>query len=81
MLYWPELSIPSELSAHSGHLLVLWCRDVCVCVFSVFYIKTHTPGVQAYRCFTALVFSLHAHLHVLCKRAAVVLVGDKHAAL
>lgn len=47
MLYWPELSVPSVLSAHSGHLLVLWCRDVCVRVlmFPVFYIKTHTPGV------------------------------------
>lgn len=35
MLYWPELSVPSELSVHSGHLLVLWCRYVCVCVFSI----------------------------------------------
>lgn len=35
MFYWPELSVPSELSVHSAHWLVLCFRDVCVCLFSI----------------------------------------------
>lgn len=80
MLYWPELSVLCELSVHSGHLLILWCRERCVCVCfqyspSSFYIKTHTPGMQA----TDVL--LHFCYHILCKCAAVMLLGDKHAVL